>query len=186
MSCFSDEIIEDLIDGKEEAFRAVYIVEFDNITYFVNKYVNNISASQDIVQDTFATLWIRCKDIDSTKNVRAYIYTIAKNIALNHLRKQINKCTGSLEERESAINYKALSDPSVDEKIDALLLEEMVNKLYDRLPENVRESFIMNRHMGYTYEEIAIKKGVSVKVVEYEISLALRMLREKIKKYSLF
>lgn len=183
MRHFDNIFPESLKDGDHDAFRAFYVVEFDNVVYFVNKYLNDIATARDIAQDTFSTLWEQRQNIDPSYNVRTYVYMIARNKALNQLRSNTVRHAGSLKGREAVVNYGALADQSVDDKVNALQLRDIIDRIYRLLPENVRDSFILSKQMGLTYEEIARKRGVTIKVVEYEISLALKTFRKKIKKY---
>lgn len=49
----------------------------------------------------------------------------------------------------------------------------------DDLPEATRRIFVMNRIERKTYAEIAVELGVSVKTVEYRMSSALRLMRDR-------
>ncbi len=184
MRRFGKLFSEDLKGGDHDAFRAFYVVEFENVVYFVNKYLNDIAVARDIAQDTFSILWEQRRNIDPQSNIRSYVYTIARNRALNHLRNEAVRHAVSPEGRKTAMNYAALSDQSVEDRINDLQLRDMIDRICGMLPENVRDSFIQSKHMGLTYEEIARKRGVTAKVIEYEISLALKAFRKKIKKYT--
>lgn len=54
---------------------------------FVYKYVNDNDMSQEIVSQTFINVWEKSHQYDSKWNFSTWIYTIAKNVALGHLRK---------------------------------------------------------------------------------------------------
>ena len=179
-----DSIIATAIkDGNEEVFKAFFRSEFNNIVFFVSKYVKNIFNAQDIAQETFITLWNTREQINPNLNIRTYVFTIARNKALNYIRDHAKKQASTLEEREAAINLYALNAPSISEKIEALELEELIEKIYKLLPEKIKESFVLSREFGLTYEEIARKKGVTVKVVEYHIVSALQLFRKKLRRY---
>jgi len=176
-------IAEAIRNGHEEVFKAFFRAEFNNIVFFVNKYLNNLFNAQDIAQETFIALWNAREQINPTLNIRTYTFTIAKNRALNFLRDTAKMRSGTLEQQERAINLQALDSVSVSEKIEALELEQLIRSVYDILPEKVRESFILNRQFGLTYEEIAKKTGRSVKTVEYQIVSALQLFRKKLRGY---
>src|SRR5882724_9837047 len=64
---------------------------FDNYKNRVYGYVLAISHSpytaEEITQEIFIKLWL-CRDIlDEVENLEAYIFSIARNKTLNHLRK---------------------------------------------------------------------------------------------------
>ena len=66
---------------------------------------------------------------------------------------------------------------SKNEEINALELQEFIERIYLSLPEKVVNTFRMSRHDGLTYSEIAEKLGITTKVVEYHISITLKALR---------
>lgn len=55
-------------------------------------------------------------------------------------------------------------------------LEDALN----RLPENQRTTFLLNRIDGMKYQEIADMEGVSVKAIEKRMTLALKSLRDEV------
>lgn len=51
---------------------------------FVFRLVRDKDVAEDITQDTFIKAW---KKIDDTQNVRAFLFTIARNLAYDYFRK---------------------------------------------------------------------------------------------------
>ena len=164
--------------GSEDVFRSVYRAEYNNLIYFVNSYTKNKLDAEDIVQETMMAIWESRDTLDQDRNFRSYLYTIARNKSLNHLRdnaKRLKDC--SLQESENLISSMALSSPSVEEEINALELQEFIERVYLSLPETVINTFRMSRQEGLTYNKIAEKLGITTKVVEYHISITLKALR---------
>ena len=167
--------------GSEGVFRSVYRAEFNNLVHFVNSYTRNRLDSEDLVQETMLAIWKNRESLDPERNFRSYLYTIARNKSLNYLRDNANHLkSSSLQESETLINSLALSSPSVEEEINALDLQSFIDRVYLSLPEKVVNTFRMSRQDGFTYNEIAEKLGITVKVVEYHISITLKALRLKL------
>lgn len=139
--------------------------------------------SQDIAQDAFIRLWESRERLKPDLNVRAYVFTIAKNLAINKMSLKAYKTTVEMESRKTKLFIEALSHSSVSERIDALELSTLISKVYNELPDKVVKSFIMSRRYGMTYNEIAEQSGISVKVVEYHIKLALQLFRKRLREY---
>ena len=165
--------------GDERALEVLFRMEYNNLVHFITSYITDSSAAEDIVQDTFITLWDKRFLIDEHQNLRSYTYKIARNKMLNFLRddKLRRHCVDADLEQ---LNLTALSDDYVLERIDALSLEELINKTYLQLPEDVRSTFKLNREFGMTYSQIADSQKVPVKAVEYKIRKALHFFRKKI------
>ena len=176
-----EEITLAIKAGSEDLFRSVYRAEYNNLLHFVNSYTRNHQDAEDLVQETMLAVWDNRESLDPGKNLRSYIYTIARNKSLNYLRDNAKRLkSGSIEESDNLINSIALSSSSVEEEINALELQEFIDRIYLSLPEKVVNTFKMSRQDGYTYNEIADKLGITTKVVEYHISITLKALRFKL------
>ena len=69
---------------------------------------------------------------------------------------------------------------------DFYVVEELMAKIEKavmRLPDSYRITFEMSRYQDKTYKEIAKELNVSIKLVEYRIQQALRLLRVELKDY---
>lgn len=167
--------------GSEDVFRSVYRAEYNNLVHFVNSYTRNKQDAEDLVQETMLAIWENRATLDAGRNFRSYLFTIARNKSLNYLRDNAKHMKGSsLQESEALINSLALSSSSVEEEINALELQDFIDRIYLSLPEKVVNTFRMSRQEGLTYNEIAEKLGITPKVVEYHISITLKALRVRL------
>jgi len=64
-------------------------------------------------------------------------------------------------------------------------LEELYEKSIEKLPEQCREIFVLNKQEEMRSAEIASKLGISVRTVENQIYRAIRIVREEMKGYAL-
>lgn len=167
--------------GSEDMFKSVYRAEYNNLVHFIVNYTHNRQDAEDIVQETMLSVWNGREILDPERNFRSYLYTIARNKALNYLRDNAKHIRNtSLQDEDYLVNSLALSSHSVEEEINALELQEFLDRIYLSLPEKVVRSFRMSRQDGMTYNEIAEQLGITPKVVEYHISIALKSLRMKL------
>jgi len=176
-------IIEAIKGGSEKAFEAFLKTEFNNVVFFANQFLRDTMLAKDIAQETFIALWNSRETLNPDFNIRSYTFTIARNKALNLLREKFCSSADNLEKREIQAHIGTLSSNYVGERIDALDLERLIEKSYSALPEKIRETFVLSRKYGLTYDEIAIKRGITVKAVEYHIGLALKLFRRRLKDY---
>ncbi len=176
-------IAQAIKEGNEKVFAAFMATEFNNIVHFINHFIKHSGIANDLAQETFISLWFSRETIDPDQNIRSYIFKIAKNKSLNQLREQCFSCTDSLEKRNINLSISTLKSEQVDARIIALELEELIERTYSQLPSTYRESFILSRKMGMTYEEIAESKDLTVKTIEYHISKALKFFRKKLSGY---
>lgn len=167
--------------GSKDVFRSVYRAEYNNLVHFICSYTHNYQDAEDLTQETMMAIWENRESIDPDRNFRSYLYTIARNKTLNYLRDNAKRSKGnSLENSEFLLNTLALSSPSVEDEINALELQNFIERIYLSLPEKVMRTFNMSRLEGMTYNEIADKLGISAKIVEYHIHIALKALRSRL------
>ncbi|MDP3451954.1 MAG: sigma-70 family RNA polymerase sigma factor [Bacteroidales bacterium] len=176
-------IAQSIKDGNEKVFAAFMAAEFNNILHFINHFVKHTAIANDLAQETFISLWFSRETINPDQNLRSYIFRIAKNKSLNQLREKYICCTDSLEKKYLNLSINSLMSEQVDAGIMALELEELIERTYSQLPETYRESFILSRKMGMTYEEIARSKNLDVKTIEYHISKSLKFFRKRLSGY---
>jgi RNA polymerase sigma-70 factor (ECF subfamily) len=65
-------------------------------------------------------------------------------------------------------------------------LTKQIDRAIQNLPDGIRETFMLNRFEGLSYQQIAKQENVSVKTIEYRISKALTILRKDLGDYLLF
>lgn len=160
--------------GDHEAYKLLYRMEYLNLVHFVHGYLHDPEKAKDISQETMMALWENRSLIDPERNLRALVFTIARNKTLNELRHR-KLFSPSAEEYDRALAL--LEDNSVEEYINALDLSALMEKVWASLPEKVGRTFFRSRENGLKNKEIALLEGVSEKAVEYRIGSALRRFR---------
>ena len=163
-----------------EAYEVLFRAEFENVKYFIRHYVHDGPEAEDLAQETFATLWTTRDRIDPDRNIRSFLFTIARNKALNHLNTLRTRLTDPLEKDAVNLSIESLGSDAIVSRIDAMDMKRIIDLVYQKMPELTRKIFIMNRDENMTYEEIAESTGLSVKKVEYNMVKALKQFRSKL------
>ena len=148
-------------------------MEFLNLVHFIGSYLQDKDKAHDLAQETMMALWENRSSLDPERNIRGFVFTIARNKTLNELRRR-NMFTPGGQASESLAQ---LEDNSVDEFIDALDLPALIENVWKSLPEKVETTFALSRRDGLKNREIAVLEGISEKTVEYRIKVALRRFR---------
>lgn len=181
----ANKLAEAIRQGDTLAYEIFFRAEYLNVVSFLSKYTKDRDMAQDLAQDSFVQLWNTRDRIDSCKNLRSYVFTIARNLAINRLQRKAHKSRKSIEDPDVRLRVEALAHPSVSAGIEGLELSALIGTVYAELPDNILRSFVMSREMGMTYREIARKRGISQKSVEYHIKIALQLFRTRLKDYLL-
>lgn len=136
------------------------------------------AATADVLQD----IWIKLAGQDgvatgeagSVRNASAFVHSVARNAATDHLRKERRR-----SEIDSEVQHLLSED--VDEASPERILmgrEALaeIRRTLDGLPAQSRDIFLMNRFEGKTHKAIAAELGVSEQTVYYHIKRALDAL----------
>ena len=163
-----------------EAYEVLFKAEYENVKFFIQHYLHDTAEAEDLAQETFASLWTNRDRIDPTRNIRSFLFTIARNRALNHLTMLRTRMTDPLEKSAVNLSIESLSSDHMISRIDALDMKRIIDLVYEKMPELTRKIFVMNRDENMTYEEIAESTGLTVKKVEYNMVKALKQFRNKL------
>ena len=163
-----------------EAYEVLFKAEYENVKHFIRHYLHDEPESEDLAQDVFATLWTGRDRIDPERNIRSFLFTIARNKALNHLSSLRTRLTDPLEKASVSLSIESLGSETIISRIDALDMKRIIDMVYEKMPELTRRIFVMNRDETMTYEEIAASTGLTVKKVEYNMVKALKQFRSKL------
>jgi RNA polymerase sigma-70 factor (ECF subfamily) len=137
------------------------------------RYVEEMDAAEDIVQQAFTDAWEKNRSGTAILNLKAYLYQTVRNRSLT-LIKQSPELT-SIERLEET--------PDLPED-EAIALAERDSRLWsaiDALPAERRKVFLLCKRDGLKYREIAERLNISVKTVENQMGKALKTLRETAK-----
>ena len=143
------------------------------------KYVKDFETSEEIVQESFLSLWEKRDNIDMAQPVKAYLITTIRNKCLNWLRDNKKFNTDILRFEEYIPNHEYVS---TDKLVEAEILKTINNAIHE-LPEKCREIFTLSRFGNLKYQEIADQLQISVKTVESQMSKALQHMRIRLKEF---
>ncbi len=132
----------------------------------------------DVIQETFITLWNKRETIDVKKSFDSYVLTIAKNYALKVLRKRLFN--------EVDVSKMAIQDLSStpEQSIDIQYYESRIQSSLNRLPKQPKAVFELKRHQGMSTKQVALELGISPKTVENYMNKALTTLRNELKDFA--
>lgn len=169
----NEELVVALREGDELAFEFLFKNYYKPLLAFITTYTRNAEQAEDIVQQTFISLWHKKDDLKLKVSPKNYLYTIAYNQFVDHYRKSVRQ-SNFLEE----FRLEFLRD-SIHE--DDELLEKRIVKLkaiIEKLPPKCKKILIMSRQQGLKYKEIATSLGISPRTVEEQVRIAFKKIRK--------
>lgn len=162
--------------GDEKAFKTLFDRYYKKLVDYALSYTSNLHEAEDIVQQTFITLWTNRKNINTTKSIKSYLYRITHNSYIDTYRKKIHKESFFDEIKERALRDRINDD---DEIIEQRILKLKI--IIESLPEKSKEILKLNKFDGLKYKEIADLLGISIKTVEAHMYTAFKKIRKAFK-----
>ncbi len=166
------ELARRIRHGDQQAFRLF----FERYHAFLLRYLERmglpVEVAEDVVQQAFLMIWERRAQIDPTRSLRAFLFRIGHNRALNYFR--------DTRRLISVTTVPEMADPgcSAEQQADAFWLEQRLQAAIARLPARQRAVFELCFLQDLTYREAAEVLGIRPKTVENHMAQALRQLRE--------
>ena len=127
----------------EKSFVNIFNEYFRTLCFFVNKYVNDIEVSKDLVQDIFVKLWNKRFDFETDLKVKAFLYISAKNASLNYVRSlkvRINSAPDIIQKENRNSDYKTLEGKVLKDMIHSEFIKGIYKEI-ELLPPKRKEVF---------------------------------------------
>lgn len=169
------DLLRDLKDGKEDAYRKVFFEYFEALTHFAHKYLKDWDSSRDVVQEVFSLLFEKRDQLDITTSLKSYLYRAVSNRSINSIKSQ------KIHAEHHEVIKSRGNEFAEDHSIELNELELQIHKVINTLPEQCRHIFKLSRFEHKTNDEIANELGISKRTVETQISKALKTLRNSLK-----
>ena len=162
------------IDFNDSTFADLFKSYFQDLMRFVCSYVNDEEVAKDIVHEVFFALLRNKKRLDVSYSMKSYLFTLARNYALNYLKHL----------RVIAMNEREVSDLLENAGEELGVYEERLNRLNEKLaelPEKQREVLMKCFVEGRKYKDVADEMEISVNSLKTHISRGLKFLRNELR-----
>lgn len=172
------DLVARIRTGDRGAFEEMFRAYYSQLCVFTEGYIGSADATRELVQDVFVRIWENRQDWLVRGSLKSYLYTAARNRALNQLRDERTRRRLAEETHwPGAPPGMGEVAASADERVEAGEFEAAIYEAVTKLPEHYRRIFELRSHHGLTHAEIARILNLPVKTVETRSSRALRRLR---------
>jgi RNA polymerase sigma-70 factor (ECF subfamily) len=192
----SDEDLVERAKNRElAAFEELVSRHEEKIYRLAMRLVRNESDAQEILQEAFLSAWRNLDGFEGKSQFGSWLYRVAANAALMHLRSQRRRPAVSTEDVTAAVLETAAEREGAgftsggdwsnrpDDQFQSAELRRHIQSAIEGLPESQREVFLIRDVEGLSTEETAEVLGVSVPTVKTRLHRARLALREAIGGY---
>ena len=173
------EIIRLYNSGRgEDAFKGIVDTYSERLYWHVRRFLCSHEDTNDLLQDIYIKVWTALPSFRGDSQIFTWLWRIATNEVINHLRKQKFKALISFDSAAEVIVKKIDEDPyfNGDE------LQRELYKAIQKLPEKQRLVFNMRYFDGLKYEQISEITDTSVGALKASYHHAYNKIRDELNK----
>ena len=175
--------------GDRAAFAELVEKYKQPVMNFVFRPLRDEIEAEDLAQNVFLQAWKSRSRYRQTAKFSTWLFTIARNLCLNEIRRRSRHPAESIEEAHAEhedLPRQQYEDKSQIAPPDKLLHGELAQKIEEalaELPEAQRTAILLCRQDELSYEEIAGVLGCSLSATKSLIHRGRETLKEKLKPY---
>lgn len=175
--------------GDRAAFAELVEKYKQPVMNFIFRTLRDEIESEDLAQNVFLQVYKSRRRYRQTAKFSTWLFTIARNLCLNELRRRSRHPAESLEENHAENEEQPrqqFEDKSQIAPPEKLLHGELAQKIEEalaELPENQRSAILLCRQEDLSYEEISEILDCSLSATKSLIHRGRETLKEKLKPY---
>lgn len=152
-------------EGDDSGLVEIIVNYRDGLILYLNSFVGNIHIAEELAEDTFVLLGTKKPKDKGTSSFKTWLYTIGRNIAINHLRRRsrfslvsVDDCS-ELESEEESLEAAVIKEeqkisvhralkklkPEYHQVLWLIYFENFSNKEAAKIMEN---PFTTSRHLS--------------------------------------
>ena len=175
--------------GDLEAFSQLVRRHKSPLYNFILRHVRTPSAAEDLLQDTFLKVVLNSLEFKHEARFTTWVYTIARNLCVDHFRKMSLRNHDSLDQPNSERSplgdrtRHASINGDVERSALSHELREQIIVAVENLPEEQREVFLLREVANLPFKEIAVITDTPENTVKSRMRYALERLQSALQAY---
>lgn len=156
---------------------------------YLRHYLGDAEMAEDVFQQTFLQVHLKCSQFDSDRKVRPWLYTVATNQAIDAQRRNRRHRMISLDRRWTdgredemgpLVELLDAEEPGPLERVESAERDVTVRRGVEWLPEPLRQVVTLVYFQGLKYREAAEVLSIPVGTVKSRLHCAIQKLNEEL------
>lgn len=186
-----EELLRRFDDGDATAFEEL-VRRYERPLYnFILRSVRRRERADELLQDVFMKVVQRSSDFKGNSKFSTWLYTIARNLCIDHSRKMVFRRHKSLDapgrsgpgDEGPTLLDRTAGAAETDRAAIAKNLQSRIAAAVDELPDDQREVFLLRQVEGLAFKEIASILDVPENTVKSRMRYALERLQRGLSEY---
>jgi len=161
----------------EDSFENLFMAHHAYVCRSLSYFGVPSSGIEDLAQEVFLILHRRRDAFDATRDLRSWLFGIARRVAQTHRR------GASRAERKLSVAPRPQPGPSPDELLARTEEIEMVQRFIESLPDKLREVFVLTEIEGEAATTVATTLNLNVNTVYSRVRLARERFARALSRY---
>jgi RNA polymerase sigma-70 factor (ECF subfamily) len=177
------QLVADYLSGDEQPLKFLVERYLKPIYGFIYRFVDSTQDAEDVTQDVFVKVWRHIRRFDRKKSFKTWIFSIAKNAAIDFLKKKKTIAFSEFENEDgenTIMETLTDSSPLPSELLERNDLRETLAKAMEKLSPKYRMVLFLRHNDHFTFREIAESLGKPIDTVKSRHRRGLIMLKKEI------
>ena len=163
------------LGGDDDSFTLIVREYRDGLILYLDSFVRNISAAEELAEDTFVKLGIKRPKFKGNSAFRTWLYSVGRNLAIDYLRKQ---------SKHTSVPIDTLNDQAELELLEKAYIRKeekcLIHKAMSTLRTEYRQVLWLIYFEGFSIKEAAAVMNKSVHNTETLAYRARKSLRKEL------
>jgi RNA polymerase sigma-70 factor, ECF subfamily len=168
-----DKLLKKVVQKDKKAFEKLYELTSKSIFFYLYRLLQNRESAEDIHVEVYATVWKSADRFKGNSKVTTWMFGIARNLALNELRKK---------HREDFSIDRPIKDENSDKAFNGFERQQYIQEALMKISEKHREILDLAFFHDTSYLEISKLLEIPENTVKTRVYYAKAALKEQLVK----
>jgi RNA polymerase sigma-70 factor (ECF subfamily) len=174
-------LVRRALKGDRKAFEMIILKYQQPLLNYLGRLTGEREQAQDFTQEVFLKVHASLSSFQPRFKFSTWLFKIASNFMIDFWRKKKISAVSLDRTRDDGENPCSLqvpdAGPPVAKKYELAQIKKRIEGALERVPEELRELFVLRHINEFSYEEIAEIKGLPVGTVKNRVFQTKEMLR---------
>ncbi|THB78003.1 MAG: sigma-70 family RNA polymerase sigma factor [Desulfobacteraceae bacterium] len=166
------QLLERVIKKDKNAFEALYKLTSQSVYFYLYRLLQSKEAAEDIHVEVYTQVWKNAGKFQGKSRVKTWIFGIARNLALNEIRRETIRKTQELNE--------TFRDDHTENRVNQFAQKQHLQAAMDQVSAKHREVLDLVFYHELSYQEVSMILEIPENTVKTRVYYAKAALKEKL------
>lgn len=170
---------QSFLTGDKASLEKIYRIYFDELYQYGNKWLNDPTFTEDVIQDLFVKLIRTRQNLSQTTSLKFYLFRSFRSLALDKIKAD-KKIIVMDQPGDEMFPDHITPEHKLIDKQEYGLIKEKLSSAFSSLTPRQREALLLRYSEGFSYAEISTMMGLTTKATYKLVARAIDALKEQI------